>query len=119
MATKFTITNGPSKWDLMLSLFDGSSDHRRQVSFTVLPDDDPTGAKIIIDQIAKERGREPTQGYSPEQVAMVMNRLEREDGSGDCWNFVGNSSEDGRYGRYRTVRGFYSTATRKGFLESF
>lgn len=34
MATRFNITDGPSKWDLMLALFDGDGPHRRPCKFS-------------------------------------------------------------------------------------
>lgn len=57
------ITHGPSKWDLMLGLFDGDSQHRRTIEFSI----NDTGPS----------------------VKMKLMSLMREDGSGELWIFTG------------------------------
>lgn len=93
---RYDITNGPSKWDLILALFDGDYHHRREISFSF-------------------------QGISERVVAeftlqFLINELQREDGSGENWNFRGYGAtvpafpDDPCYG-------FFSTKTRKGWIE--
>ncbi|TSC67161.1 MAG: hypothetical protein CEO19_331 [Parcubacteria group bacterium Gr01-1014_73] len=94
MATeKNYITDGPSKWDFVLSAADGDNAHRRIVNFEL---DVDHGRKLLVNNI-------------------LIDGLEREDGSGENWLFVGQYF-------YRTVaakkiKGFYSTKTRQGWFE--
>jgi len=39
--TRLLIDDGPSKWHLILALFDGDSKHRRPVTFNILGSPDP------------------------------------------------------------------------------
>ncbi len=93
MATqRFTILNGPSKFDLMLALFDGDSINPRHVSFTVL---DNSLAKMGI--------------------SVALNSLAREDGSSQNWLFTGylwTTDHDNR-----SVKGYLSIKNRKGWIE--
>lgn len=84
------IIDGPSKWNLMLSLFDGDSLHRRPVFF-------------FTDAPAPN-------GLAP-RVEVYINIIEREDGSGENWNFDGCLKDSTR------VKGFFSTSRRRGWLE--
>lgn len=82
---RFHITNGPSKLDLMLSLVDGDSAHRRPVLFHV----------------------------KKEEFWVSIDSLEREDGSGESWNFTGRGR---RYGSMveGPIRGYFSSRNRSG-----
>jgi len=63
MATQKKIIDGPSKFDLMLSLFDGDIQHRRIAKFTLAGD---------------------------AEIRVFVDSIEREDGSGESWNITGN-----------------------------
>ncbi|MDO8559421.1 MAG: hypothetical protein Q7S23_00075 [bacterium] len=90
------IVDGPSKWDLMLSLFDGDCDHRRPVAF----------------KVRRANGFE----YS---VAVTINEVGREDGSGENWNIHGylNSDPTGMFKAGVPVRCFFTTKRRTGWLK--
>jgi hypothetical protein len=95
MATRRNITNGPSMLDLMLALFDGDSQHRRPLHFTLVFADEHT---------ASESQSEP----------IVINSVSREDGSGKNWLIQGwTITVDGP----RSVDGFYNTEKRRGWIE--
>lgn len=68
MATQreFTITGGPSKFDLMISLFYGGTHQRMGVHFQL---DNP--------------------GVSGAEVNVFIDQIQREDGSGESWNISG------------------------------
>lgn len=83
----FSVTGGPSKFDLMLSLFDGNKDSRRTVEFKL------EGVRLPI------------------VVAITM--VEREDGPGESWNFQGHLTN---YHRGFDVRGHYFSNSRKGYI---
>ncbi|HAO64709.1 TPA: hypothetical protein DCQ44_01875 [Candidatus Taylorbacteria bacterium] len=92
MATKktFRISTGPSKFDLMLSLFDGT-DH--EVGFTFkgrLGEEDTPASEIIISAV--RRGSKP-----------------------DLWLIEGKCARMGN--EEILVAGEYSTKTRTGLLE--
>ncbi len=94
---RFNITNGPSKWDLMLALFDGDCHHKRMVRFSL-----------------KDLKRDPIKDPEIPDLSFVINTLEREDGSGENWNFEGyypGSSQNG------PCQGFFSIRTRTGWIE--
>ncbi len=96
MAHRFEITNGPSKWDLMLSLLDGDSKNRREVVFVV------------------HEGIGHTEG-----MHVRIDTLEREDGSGESWNFKGRIPyilRDFIASTEKKIEGHFSTRTRKGHL---
>lgn len=86
----FRIVNGPSKFDLMLSLFDGNQTPRRTVSFQL------EGVEMHI------------------PVAIVM--IEQEDGSGESWNFKGQTRFEGAKGSFH-IKGYFATKGRCGHLE--
>jgi hypothetical protein len=71
----------------MLSLFDGTHTNPRKVTFT------------IWNVFAK--------GFA---LPVLLSGVSREDGSGESWNFTGCYEKN-------SVRGYFSTKTRKGFLE--
>ncbi len=84
----FKISGGPSKFDLMVSLFDGDSSNRRSVSFTV----------------------------EEQTCEVTISTLSREDGSGESWNFSGfvrGSIVSPGYG----IKGYYSSQRRCGHFE--
>lgn len=83
----FNVTGGPSKFDLMLSLFDGNKEPRRTVEFQL------EGAR------------------APIVVAVTM--VQQEDGSGESWNFEGHMTN---YRRSFRVGGYYSSNSRKGYI---
>ena len=66
MAIQQFIDDGPSKWDLMLGLFDNTMSKPRAVDFTL---HDGTTLKV------------------------VLNGLKRESGSGEDWCFEGHAPE--------------------------
>ncbi len=92
---QYHIVSGPSKFDLMISLMFGDSRHRVGVRFSLKPEIqiETTAMKVVrID------------------MDFMINRTEREDGSGERWNILGV-----REGK--PMKGFYDTQTRQGHLE--
>lgn len=87
------IVEGPSKYDLMLALIDGDNKHRRTVKFRV----DKSGGLIFLG------------------MTMLINCLEREDGSGERWMFEGYHVLS--TGGWVPMKGFYDTHVRKGWVE--
>ncbi len=86
---RYEIEDGPSKWDLILAIFDGDSNHRREVTFSI-----------------------ECPGFN--ERGFTLNGASREDGSGDNWIIHGYCSAETKGGK---MSGFYSTKTRKGWLE--
>jgi len=79
MTTRHIIVNGPSKFDLMLALFDGDNTKRRLVKF-----DRPADTRPAVNDatpVAK-----PLVVYV---FDICINSIEREDGSGERWLFGG------------------------------
>lgn len=93
MALRQTITNGPSKFDLMVSLFDGGVRNRRPVLFT----------------------------YSNKnQIRVVINWLDRDSGDGENWSFCGYETRCDKGGEpvsSNHIRGFYSIKERTGWID--
>jgi len=90
------IVDGPSRWDLMLSLLDGDYLHRREVYFRLGKE----GSALKL------------------RLAVVINLLEREDGTGEKWLFQGNISGMNPFSRdERRVKGYIDLTTRSGWLE--
>lgn len=88
MATQtLQIVDGPSKFDLMLGLFDGNCANPRTVRFVILD--------RSLDKIT---------------MSVLLNGISKEDGGGENWLLTGLSNG-------KLVRGFFSTKTRKGHLE--
>jgi len=89
MATQeLTIVDGPSKFELMLGLFDGNSRNPRSVHFTLL------NGSLTNDQ----------------PLRVVLCGVSREDGSGESWNFTG-------YSNGSNVKGYFSTKSRTGHVQ--
>ena len=86
----FTIIGGPSKFDLMVSLFDGNNHHRRTVRFVL-------------------------KGIAP-GMDVSIGGVQQEDGSGESWNFEGNVRLKNA-SRNWNVRGHYSTNDRHGHFK--
>jgi len=80
---RHNIIDGPSKFDLMVSLFVGDSVHRHDVKFSFQEDS---------------------------EASIVINDVKRESGNGETWFIIG-------YCEHKKVKGYYSTQTRKGWLE--
>lgn len=93
---RLNITDGPSKWDLILAIFEGDSLHRREVTFTL-----------------EDRGTTDPNIQWFDQRSFMLNGASREDGSGNNWlihgYFLGATTVH--------AHGFYSTRTRDGWLE--
>lgn len=83
------ISNGPSKFDLMLALFDSRPPDRRWITFHV-------------------------EEYRRETLDVHVLAVERKDGSCERWNFKGLVRFSEHYGGY--CSGTYSTQDRKGTL---
>ena len=83
------IVKGPGKFDLMVALFDNTFSSPRLVTFTV----DSAGREV--------------------ELEIVVNSVEREDGSGESWNFRGYlQTKQGDV----AVQGYYSTKKRTGTM---
>jgi hypothetical protein len=96
-AKQYSITAGPSKWDLMLCLFDYI---HHNAEFTIH---------------APENGK----GLQEVRVVVFITSLEREDGSGESWNYEGYLVKmDGSPVNLqdRNVKGCYSTQRRSGHI---
>lgn len=100
MARRYTITDGPSNWDLMVSLFSkNSGDDRRVVNFT-----------LDVDGRVRE-------------YPVYISMLQREDGSGLRFNFEAYVLEHGLeiFSKSQSVnhriKGYFSVLNRKGWLE--
>lgn len=87
---KYNIEDGPSKWDLMLGLFDNLS-NGRTVRFNL------------------DREAGPGTSY----IAVCLNAVSREDGSGNSFCFEGYIPN--KFGGH--VKGWMTTTKRKGWLE--
>lgn len=104
MATQHKIVNGPSKFDLMLALFDpNSKPDFRKVTFSYFLSgyiDPKTGHKIVD---CLERTAE-----------VIIIEISKEDNSGESWMFKGvfNESTGNTH-----VRGYFHTQRRNGWIE--
>lgn len=84
------VLNGPSKFDLMLSLFDGNQHPRRTVSFQI-------------------------EGFKKE-VTVAITSVQQEDGSGESWNWEGFLRFAPETKAIRT-KGYFSTKHRTGYFK--
>jgi hypothetical protein len=85
------ITGGPSKFDLMLALFDRASGIRG-VTFDI-------------------------QRFEYPSVGVVINEVGLEDGSGESWNFKGKTVKSKDYPECRNVMGHFHTGYRTGIIQ--
>lgn len=84
------IIDGPSKFDLMVSLFDGTTESQ----------------KVLVFRLDNQR-----------ILNIRITSLQREDGSGENWIFQGFTNHYPRpYAEEQHVNGFFSTQNRKGRL---
>ena len=91
MPQQYDITNGPNKSLLQAALFEGSASDRIPIVFFI--------------KIGEE--------ISPR--SFHINQIQREDGSGECWNFEGDQLSNG--GRLRIpAKGFFSTRSLQGHV---
>jgi len=88
MSTK--VVGGPGKFDLMVAFFDGDCRNRRNVTFV-------TGISGKV-----------TRTFGP----VVINSMEREDGSGESWNISGYEMNTNK--KFKML---FSTKTRQGSYE--
>lgn len=89
MSKKIDIANGPSKFDIMVSLFDSGCQGRKSVCFQTA-----TGVVLVF-----------------------VDSVEREDGSGESWNIKGRVKGPSPVvvlGTKNSVAIYFSSATRKG-----
>lgn len=101
MTTKnqqFRITNGPSKFDLMVALFVGAAKRRHHLTFTV-------GDNTLMDM-----ARNIVRGT----VEVVINEVSREDDSGESWCL--NGYVPVAHSGLEQIRLYFHTTTRKGWL---
>lgn len=95
----FNITDGPSRWDFMLAIFDGDYLHRREVSFSI---EDPK--------------RKPENQHISSSL-FIIDEVGRQGESDEKWLFNGLGYYPGTDSDRRIVHGFFSTHTRKGWVE--
>lgn len=108
MTTEFpialiAISDGPSKWDLMLGLFDNTASSPRQVTFR-------------LDASPREQSELGASWLAelPMTIEVSLNSLQREDGSGESWNFQGHVRHLGVY--VGEADGYFSTKHRRGAI---
>jgi hypothetical protein len=89
-AQQFRVVGGPNKFDLMEALFCGDMTTRHLVNFAV------------------EGQKEP--------IAVLINSVEREDGSGESWNLQGYVSRHDKTFGGRVGKMHFSTQTRRGSM---
>jgi hypothetical protein len=89
MARVTLLSDGPSKFDLMLALFDRKpSQNLRTVQFSL-------------------------EESSIKTITVVIHSVSIEDGSGECWLFTGlEKTQD-----YRRIKGYFRTDRREGHFE--
>ncbi len=104
LSQPYSIIDGPSKYDLMLALFDGASN-------VPAPHDD-----TIYDEIRQRTVRFTTDSNDERRryLEMQIDEIGRENGSGESWNFSGYAKSP--TAPFRRVQGYYSTARRRGTL---
>ena len=96
-----SIIGGPSKFDLMLALFDNQAPHGRTVIFHLEED--------LDERLGK--------GRTERRFTATIDAVQAEDGSAESWNFKGK----GHYhvnGVKFAVEGYYSTKRRRGHIRS-
>ncbi len=98
MTTQTSIIYGPSKFDLMISLFEGNPVPRKKVEFSIntgMTTSAPAGKKLSM----------------TEKLELAITGVEQEDGSGESWLFKGYSE------KYQKASGYYNSQTRKGWVK--
>jgi hypothetical protein len=96
-----SITSGPSKFDLMVSLFDANYTNRRTVTFMVVT---PHGQSELL--------------KTNQEIEVQIDGIEREDGSGENWNFHGyHLTKADEKVTFNKVKGYFSTRTLTGWVE--
>jgi len=92
---EYKIVDGPSKWDLMLALFDSRG-----------------GSRFVEMRTTRGSSKNVTRRH------LVIHTLQQEDGSGNNWNFEGYLVDEEPLNRYAAqISGFYSIHKRKGSLK--
>ncbi len=86
-SNEFTISNGPSKFDLMLALFDSKQPNLRRVTFHL-----SNGNKLEAS----------------------ISAVQMEDGSGESWLFTATGRFTTGAIEFRSCTGYYDTVTRNG-----
>jgi hypothetical protein len=92
------IVGGPSKFELMLGLFDHTDANKRTVTFTVR-------------RASRVRGVASTE-MDGTAVKIAIDQVGRESGDGESWLFEGSVP-----GGAKSVTGYYSTRTNTGWLK--
>lgn len=95
MSTQRNIQNGPSNFDLMMSLFDGKVINFDLETETRTAGQQSSSAKFKIN----------------EKVNVRISSLEHEDGSGNRWLLKGSTKAEGLF------EGYYDHNSRKGYLK--
>jgi hypothetical protein len=99
MTPHIEILRGPSKFDLMVSLFEGNPTLRKYVQFNIY----------------EQRGG----GIMGHSIPVAIMGIRQEDGSGESWLFEGYCSDsEWRNREQGYVFGYYSSQTRTGFIRS-
>ena len=106
MTAQTQISGGPSKFDLMVSLFDGSQKPRRTVRFGV-----DSGRRNPVGPRNTEQS-----GVIYDDMDVDITAIEREDFSGESWFFQGHIANVSVARRGR-IHGYYSTKTRSGWFK--
>jgi hypothetical protein len=96
------IVRGPSKFELMLALFDHTMTNGRTVTFVV-----GNGAAMMHEASGRELGL-----TGATRVEVAINEVGRESGDGESWLFKGYVP-----GGAKSVEGYYSTRTNTGRLK--
>jgi hypothetical protein len=102
---EYSIVRGPSKFDLMISLFNGNGSNRIPVDLELEHRGDASKYKFIL--------------------RVNIESIEREDGSGESWNFTASSARDSLRPPgfkqdekgWTRISGYYSTKNRTGYLK--
>ena len=87
---QYSVTDGPSKFTLMSSLFEESRGRRRSIP-----------VKFVVDSIG--------------EIQVFINSIEREDGTGESWNFTGYFVKDDKSYTGK-VKGYFQTTRRRGCI---
>lgn len=90
---EYEILDGPNKFDFMSALFYGNSEHREVVSFE------------LAHKIGPLRGNRELRN-------VIINQVNREDNSGESWNFTGYVAGD-----HTLVTGYYHSERKQGILK--